>query len=405
MRILFLTQWFQPEPFFKGLPFAKALRDRGHEVEVITGFPNYPGGKIYPGYRIHFYRREMTEGISVQRLALYPSHDKSAFRRVLNYISFGLSAASIGPFVAEKPDVIYVYNLVTLWPASVIFKTLYQCPILYDITDLWPDSVITSNMLRNRVLTKLLDRYCLMVYRRASHLVTATPGIRNELVKRGLTEDHISVIYNWCDEENMKPMERDETLVVQYGLSGNFIVMFAGNMGLLQGLETVLKAAELILQTHTKIKFVFVGGGVERERLKKTAEEGHLTNVLFLERQSPEAMGGILSLADVMLVHLQDRALFRMTIPSKVQAYMAAGKPVLLGVRGDAADVARASGCGIVVEPENPGAIADGIIQLYNMEPSQRIQLGINGREYYEKYMSMEVGLECFERIFQTLKL
>jgi glycosyltransferase involved in cell wall biosynthesis len=401
MKILFLTQWFQPEPVFKGLPFAKALRDKGHQVEVITGFPNYPGGVIYPGYRVQCYHQEIMDGILVHRVPLYPSHDQSAVRRVLNYLSFGLSAAFIGPFLVGRPDVIYVYNLVTLWPASLIFKTLYKCPVLYDITDLWPDSVITSKMIENRFLTKMLDGYCMMVYRQASQLVAATPGIRNELLKRGIPEDHISVIYNWCDEENMKPRERNEAFAAKYGLSNNYIVMFAGNIGLLQGLETVLLAAELLLHTHAKIKFVFVGGGIERERLKRTAEERHLTNVVFIEKQPPEAMGGILALADVMLIHLQDKSLFRITIPSKLQAYMAAGKPILLGMRGDAADVVRISGCGKAVEPENPEAIVGGILELYGMSPSQRIRLGNNGREYYERNMSMAMGLDHFERIFE----
>jgi colanic acid biosynthesis glycosyl transferase WcaI len=403
MRILFLTQWFQPEPLFKGLPFAKALRDKGHEVEVITGFPNYPGGRIYPGYRVRFWHREMMCGIPVHRVALYPSHDKSAFRRVLSYLSFSLSAATIGSFLAGRPDVIYVYNLVTLWPAALTFKTLYKCPILYDITDLWPDSVITSRMMGNRFLTNILGRYCMMVYRQASHLVVTTPGMRYELVRRGITEDHISVIYNWCDEENIKPMKRNEALATKYGLSNSYVVMFAGNMGLLQGLETVLRAAELLLQTHAKIKFVFVGGGVERERLKRTAEERHLTNVLFLDWQPPEAMGGILALADVMLVHLKATPLFRMTIPSKVQAYMAAGKPVLLGVRGDAADLVRASGCGKVVEPENAGSVAQGVIELFSASEEERNSMGMNARRHYEGTLSMSAGIRHFEDIFKKV--
>ena len=125
MRILFLTQWFQPEPFFKGLPFVKALRDRGHEVEVLTGFPNYPGGKVYPGYCVRFYQRETMDGIPVHRVALYPSHDKSASRRILNYLSFSLSAFLIGPWLVGKPDLIYVYNLVTLGPAAFLFRLLF----------------------------------------------------------------------------------------------------------------------------------------------------------------------------------------------------------------------------------------------------------------------------------------
>ena len=147
MRILFLTQWFQPEPSIKGLPFAKALRDRGHEVEVLTGFPNYPGGKVYPGYRVRLWQSEIMEGIRVHRVALYPSHDKSALRRMGNYLSFALTSATIGPFLVRRPDVVYVYNLVTLGLTSRLLQLIYGCPVVYDIQDLWPDSVSGSGML------------------------------------------------------------------------------------------------------------------------------------------------------------------------------------------------------------------------------------------------------------------
>jgi hypothetical protein len=142
MKILLLTQWFQPEPFFKGLSFAKALKSRGHDVEVLTGFPNYPGGKLYPGYRVRLWQRESVDGIRVNRVALYPSHDRSGLKRMLNYLSFGLSAALIGPLLVQKPDVIYVYNLVTLGPAAYLLRFFYGCPVVYDVQDIWPDSVV-----------------------------------------------------------------------------------------------------------------------------------------------------------------------------------------------------------------------------------------------------------------------
>jgi glycosyltransferase involved in cell wall biosynthesis len=229
--------------------------------------------------------------------------------------------------------------------------------------------------------------------------------MKAELIKRGVPKGRISILYNWCDENHMGPADRDGLFAKQLGIAENFVVMFAGMMGVMQGLDKVLEAAEGLLKLEPRIKFVFVGGGVERNRLERITRERKLTNVVFLERQPVEAMKRILALADVLLVHLKDTALFRITIPSKIQAYMAAGKPVLLGVRGDAADVVRASGCGMVVEPENPKAIADGIIKLYDMDPSQRIHLGSNGREYYETNMSMAIGLDRFERVFQALKL
>src|SRR5271165_3505961 len=151
MKILMLTQWFQPEPTFKGLPLARALRDRGHEVEVLTGFPNYPGGKLYPGYRVQPWRREIMDGIRVNRVALYPSHDRNAMGRILNYLSFGATSALVGPWVVRKPDVIHVFNLVTLDVASRLLGLLKGARVVLDVQDLWPESLAASGMMNNRL--------------------------------------------------------------------------------------------------------------------------------------------------------------------------------------------------------------------------------------------------------------
>ena len=195
-----LTQWFQPEPTFKGLPLARALRDRGHEVEVLTGFPNYPGGKLYPGYRVRPWRRETIDGIRVNRVALYPSHDRSGLGRILNYLSFGASAALIGPWLVRKPDVIYVYNLVTLVFASRLLRLFKGCKSILDVQDLWPESVAGSGMMKSRILLGVLDRWCRAAYRHADRLIVLSPGFKRHLVTRGVPEDKIDVIYNWCDE-------------------------------------------------------------------------------------------------------------------------------------------------------------------------------------------------------------
>jgi colanic acid biosynthesis glycosyl transferase WcaI len=403
MRILLLTQWFQPESFFKGLPFAKALRDRGHQVEVLTGFPNYPEGRVYPGYCVVPWQRERMDGVTVNRVALYPSHDRSGFHRILSYASFGLTSAVLGPFSIARPDVVYVYNLVTLGPAALILKRLHGSPVVYDIQDLWPDSVAGSGMMNNSFFLYLLEHYCRAIYSRASHVVTLSPGMKGELVRRGVSPKRMSVIYNWCEEEYIKPTEPDDKLAASLGLEDAFIVMFAGTMGAMQGLDRVLDAAQKVAAQRHDIKFVFVGGGTERERLKRVAMERGLSNVLFLDRQPAEKIGRFLALADVMLVHLTDTPLFRMTIPSKVQAYMAAGKPILLGVRGDAANIIQASGCGKVVEPENAESIAKGVLDFVLLSERERKGMGAKGRKYYEENLSMKAGVQHFEDIFMQV--
>ena len=164
MRILILSQFFDPEPIVKGLPFARELSRRGHAVEVLTGFPNYPGGKLYPGYRLRPWQREVLDGIPVHRVALYPSHDGSAVRRTANYASFALSAAVAGPFLVRKPDVVYVYHPpATVGLPALVFRALRGCPVVYDVQDLWPDSVASSRMVGSPWIIKALDRWCRLV--------------------------------------------------------------------------------------------------------------------------------------------------------------------------------------------------------------------------------------------------
>jgi len=404
MRILLLTQWFDPEPTFKGLLFARELAARGHYVEVLTGFPNYPGGDVYPGHRVRPWRRERIDSIRVLRVALYPSHDKSAFRRALNYTSFAISAAFIGTALVRKPDVVYVYHP----PAAIAFAAAVigffrKAPFVYDIQDLWPDTVALSGMISSPAVFTLLDEWCKFVYRRARHIVVLSPGFKQQLVHRGVPPAKIDVIYNWCTETTIQPNAPDPERASRLGLSGHFNVMFAGTMGTAQALDSVLNAAALCRQTLPNVQFVFVGGGVERNRLEKKAGDLGLTNVRFLPRQPMSAIGDVLGLADVLLVHLKDHPLFSVTIPSKTQAYMAAGKPVLMAVRGDAAQLVTQSGGGLVCEPENPRSIADTVARFAEMSAEERRRMGEAGKRFYDEQLSLKTGVTKFEALFARI--
>ena len=204
MRILFLSQWFQPEPSFKGLPFAKALKNRGHHVDVLTGFPNYPGGKVYPGYRVHIHQHEIMEDIDIHRVALYPSHNKSAIRRILNYLSFTASTILFCPLLKNHPDVIYVYNLVTLLPAALLMRFIFGSKIIMDVLDIWPESVSSSAMLKSKAVLDILDKLCKWLYRKPDKLVVPSPGVKRALIDMGALPEKIEVIYNWCDESSIQ---------------------------------------------------------------------------------------------------------------------------------------------------------------------------------------------------------
>ena len=404
MKILLLTQWFEPEPTFKGLLFAKELASRGHQVEVLTGFPNYPGGKLYPGYKIRPWLREVVDGISVTRVALYPSHSKSGIGRALNYLSFAASAAILGTVLVNKPDIIYVYcPPVTVGLAAIALKFLRRVPFVIDIQDLWPDTVEASGMLTNSAALSILGTLCNFIYRQARHIVVLSPGFRQRLVFRGVPTDKVDVIYNWCDEAALRQTSQSPQLRQELGIPDGFVVMFAGTMGTAQGLDAVLDAAAIAATASPNIHFVFVGGGVDRARLEARAAALGLANVTFLPLQPMSAMGGILALADVLLVHLRDHELFTITIPSKAQAYMAVGKPILMAVRGDSCTLMNDSGAGLVCEPENPQAIAGALAHLSAMPPSELAALGTAGRRYYDQKISLSAGVSRFEAIFARL--
>lgn len=400
MHILFLTQWFQPESFFKGLPFARALATRGHDVEVLTGFPNYPGGKLHPGYRIRCYQRDTMEGIPVHRVPLYPSHDRSSLRRILNYISFTLSSLLLGSWIVKKPDVIYVYNLVTLGPAAFLLRLLYGAKVIVDIQDLWPESVANSKMIGNGILLRMLGGICNWVYRRADHVTVLSPGFRQVLIGRGVKAENIKVIYNWCDEVSIDGKTHPSDML---RFPDKFVVLFAGAMGTAQGLETVLDCARLCRHTLPDVHFVLIGGGVDRPHLEKRAAEMQLDNVTFLAPRPISAMAGIYALADALLVHLKDDPLFQITIPSKTQAYLYTGKPIIMAMRGDAADLVREAGAGVVCEPDKPQDMMDAIKKLRYIPAAERQKMGEAGRRFYMDRLSFHQGVNQFERLMKAL--
>ena len=403
MRILFLTQWFDPEPMFKGLGFAKALRERGHDVEILTGFPNYPEGNVYPGYRIRTLQREVMGGIPVIRVPLYPSHDTSAIRRIANYATFALSAATIGAAAVKPADVIYVYHPpATVALPAIVIGSMRRIPFVYDIQDLWPDTLNATGMVSNRFLLGLVDRWCRMAYRAASKIIVLSPGFKDALVQRSVPEEKIEVIYNWCDEGQIPKTPKNESLAKELGFSGRFNVLFAGTMGKAQALEAVLEAAGRIGGRIPEIRFIFIGGGIEVDRLKEIARERRLNNVLFLPRRPVSEIGEILNLADVLLVHLKDDPLFRITIPSKIQTYLAVGRPILVGVRGDAADLVRRAGAGVDFLPEDPENLSEAVEKLYRMPRASLDEMGDNGRRYYQKELSLSAGVSRFEEVFQA---
>ena len=371
-------------------------------MEVLTGFPNYPGGRVYEGYRIRLWQRETMEGIRVTRVLLYPSHDSSPVRRILNYASFALSAATLGALLTERPDVVYVYHPPpSVGLAAIALKAWKGVPFVYDIQDLWPDSVAATGMLRNPLVLGGIRKWCAFVYRNAGHIAVLSPGFKRVLTERGVPAEKITVIRNWCDEDSSRSVACDDAEAERLGMRGRFNIVFAGTMGKAQGLDTVLKAAEICAQRNPAVQFVFVGGGTERARLEGLS--AGRSNVRFLAYRPPSEMPAIFTLADALLVHLKKGPLFEITIPSKIQAYLATGKPIIIGVAGDAADIVREAGAGLEVESGNAEQIAEASLSLAGMGTDRLKAMGAAGKAYYFRELSLRRGVDLFEGIFNQL--
>lgn len=405
MRILMLTQWFNPEPTLKGLEFARELVHQGFDVEVITGFPNYPSGKLYPGYRLRWLQREVIDGVHVTRVPLYPNHDQSAIKRVLNYASFGTTSLIYGLFGARRADVLYAYHPpLTVGVAASFIRLFRRIPVVYDIQDMWPDTLRATGMLTNARVLKVVAAVCGWVYRRVDHIVVLSPGFKRLLLERGVPASKLEVIYNWADDVALASTATDE-LPETFPSPPKFRILFAGNIGKAQHLQTVLEAASLLQARGSRVCFVMLGGGVELEQLKNEAARQHLENVEFLPAVPMAQVGGYLRAADALLVHLRRDPLFEITIPSKTQAYMAVGKPLLMAVTGDAADLVHKSGGGLVVEPENAEALAEAAEHAAAMTKSELIEMGQSAETYYTQHLSLSVGVRSFAEIFRQLAL
>jgi len=379
MKILLLTQWYPPEPAVLLQELAQTLQSKGHDVTVLTGFPNYPSGKLYAGYRLRLFQRQVVGGIPVLRLPLYLDHSLSSMKRTLNYLSFAISCLLLGFWLVPRPDVIFVYHPpLTIGLPAWILSRLWRVKFVYQVQDMWPETLSATGMIQNRNLLIIVGRFARWVYSRAHSILVISPGFKKNLMDKGVSPEKIHVISNWMEGDISESEVPNVELARRLGLFGRFNIMFAGNIGEAQGLGTVLDAAKC-LADQPKVQFVLVGDGVALPRLKETAEAQTISNVRFLGRYYPDAMAGLYALADVLLVHLRDDPLFRITIPHKILSYLGTGKPILAAIAGDAADLVTDAGAGIACPPGNPQALASAVREFMAMPAEERRAMGERG--------------------------
>ena len=404
MRILFLTDNFPPEtnaPATRTWEHVRVWADQGHEIAVITTAPNFPKGEVFDGYRNAWRSVETIDGIRVVRVKTYIAANAGTVKRMLDYISFMLSATVFSLF-EKRPDLI-VATSPQFFTACAGFavSVLRWRPWVFELRDLWPDSIIAVGAMKPSLALRLLERLELFLYRRAAMVVSVTHAFRDNLIRRGIDGDKIRVVTNGVDASKFAPASRDERLAAELGLTGKTVIGYVGTHGMAHALDKVLDAADL-LQDRDDIAFLFVGGGAQRQALE--ARGRNMANVHFLPPQPRERMTAIWSVCDVALVPLRDTPTFRTVIPSKIFEAMAMGLPILMSLpKGEAMAIITKFDCGLTVPPEDPTRMAGAIGQLAN-DPALRQRLGNNGisavRNYDRKTLAeaMLAHLQTFAR-------
>lgn len=382
MRLAYVTQWFEPEPnIIKGIAFVRALQASGHDVTVITGFPNYPTGRVYPGYRLQLIQHETIDGVRIVRLPLYPSHDSSSLRRSLNYLSFFLSAFVYLLLRRSKFDLAYVYHP----PITVgLAAALARIPFVLDVQDLWPDTIAATGMAGASKLAGPIGAACDFVYACASAIVAQSEGIRSALVGRGVPDSKVSTIYNWAIAE-------PEAIGDIASRKGRFNLIYGGNLGRAQQLGNLVEAAAILERERPEIRIQLFGSGIDEPALRQQARG--LANLSFGGRLPQHEIARQFADADALLLHLGDDPLFDITIPSKTQSYLAVGRPIVAAVNGETAKLLRQSGAAIVVPPARPADLARAIIDMADAPLSRRQRMGNAGLEFYRTTLSFSEGV------------
>ncbi len=404
MRVLIIKQLFNPEPTAKSLDFANELVSRGHDVEVLTGFPSYPLGKIYPGYKQKIYKRETIDNINLIRVPIYPDHSASGFKRMLHYVSYAISASLIGLWLVKKPDVCFVYQgAIPVAIPAILLKKLRGVPFLYDINDLWPETVEASKMLNSNIGLKIINKWCNWNYKNAGFITVATPGFRKRLIEKGIPENKLQVVSNWS-RDKISDEELPNSIKDKYFDNKKINILYAGNLGIVQSLKTILNSAKsLQKEGFDTLKFIFLGSGADETNLKNYAKENKLSNVVFIPRVDSDEVSKYLRAADFLLVHLNKDKLFEITIPSKILAYLKSGKPILMGLKGDAAEILNEAKAGVTFEPENSEDLTKKLKQMISLQEQEIKKMSQNAKAYYKANLSIQSSVDKIES--QLLKL
>jgi colanic acid biosynthesis glycosyl transferase WcaI len=397
LKILYISQYFPPE---MGAPSARVSElsrfwvRAGHDVTVLTGFPNHPNGVVRPEYRKRFWRgfcREPFDGVNVIRTFLLPFPNRKPYERILNYSSFCASSALAASFL-HRPDVVIASSPQLLVGLSGWWLSrLKKVPFVLEVRDLWPESLAGAGVgSEASLMYRSVGNLASFLYRAADSIVVVTPAFREHLLRNwGVPQEKISIVQNGVETALFTPQAGAGELRRKLGTDRKFVVSYIGTLGLAHGLDSLIAAAENLQSVAPEVQFMLVGEGADRERILSLAQSKKLTNLLFVSQQPRETIPAYISASDACVVMLRRSEIFETVIPTKMLEFMSCGRPVILAVRGQSERLLERSGGGLCIEPDNPQALCSAIVRLHE-QPSFGEELGRNGRSYIVRELSRQ---------------
>jgi len=400
MKVLIVSQYFWPE-VFRINEVAQSLRDAGCEVTVLTGQPNYPDGRVFPGYRAIATRRERYRGIEVLRVPLLPRGRKSGLRLALNYLSFVFFTSLCAPWMlrGRRFDVTFVHGMSPILQAigGVVLRRTNGGALVTWVQDLWPQSLEVTGFVRRPWILRMVAVVVRWIYRRSDLLLVQSRGFTS-LVAEMADGTPIEYHPNPGELAFQSPASGEVVLRLQPG----FNVMFAGNLGTVQSLDSVVDAAEL-LRDLPAVRFVLVGDGSRADWIRQEVARRGLVNVVLPGRFPPETIPGIMEQASALLVSLVRDPIMAQTLPSKLQTYLAAGRPIIAALEGEGARVIDEARAGVSCTPQDAAALAAAIRRLHDMPAEEREAMGARGREYYAVHFDPAFLAKRLKQRFELL--
>ncbi len=406
MKILLVSQYFYPENFIIN-DVVRNLVQQGHKVVVLTGKPNYPDGTLFSGYKGWGVKIEtFAESVTVIRVPLIPRHNGRSFWLFLNYFSFMLTGCILGPIYLRRYsfDQIFVYALsppTQILPALLI-KWLRKIPVTVWVQDLWPESLSDTNHIKNPFILSCVASMMRFFYRHSDLILMQSMAFREPLM--ALTEAHKLQYFPTCVDSNRVPPSEPLPTSVTEALDHEFVVLFAGNLGIAQNLEAIVSAAELA-KNDPSIRFVLLGSGSRLSWLQEEQKKRQLSHLFLPGRIPASMMAAVYKQAAVLLVSLSAGMAFERTIPGKVQDYLLAGKPILAAINGEGARVIAESGAGLVCATGNGAALYQRVLELKAMSDQDKRQMGVLGKQYFDANFDMEKQVKKLVMLFPKIGL